>query len=126
MPKFKKNPGGMKPSGFKMNYTDGKKASPQKFFGGFGLLGGKKKGRGLLSRAFDPLGLHEKGGVLSGVPKPFGHLRGEKGIGGWKGGMGKTLIERGDHSIGNVVADATKVLSKARKKHKGKGGVDFF
>ena len=122
MPKFKENPN---PFMKKYNSSEGKhaKPSPGKFFGGLrGILGGRKKGRGLLSRAFDPLGLHEKGGVLEkfGVPKPFGHLRGEKGIGGWKKGMGKTLIGRGDHSIGNVVADASKRLTDVRKKFGGK------
>ena len=130
MPKFKENPN---PFMKKYNSSEGKhaKPSPEKFFRGLrGILGGRKKGRSFISRIFDPGGFHEKGGILENVPKPFGHLRGEKGIGGWKrGGLSETLsgtgitghkLGRGDHSIGNVVADASKRLTDVRKKFGGK------
>ena len=123
MPKFKKDPDMYKQSGFKMNYTDGKKASPEKFFGGLrGILGGRKKGRGFLSRILDPAGLHEKGGILSGMPKPFGHLRGEKGIGGWKGGiLGGGGVKGGILGMGGAKGvDASAKLARARKKFGGK------
>jgi hypothetical protein len=44
MPKFKKNPDGMNPSGFKMKL--GNKPSPKKFFGAVSFLGKRGSGRG--------------------------------------------------------------------------------